>query len=112
MGLVQAAIDPGDQQIAFGRALDNRKARRVFDFVQSPRRRKAALAVLHSEANIGAGLVAFFAGDRPNDKRSLIISKGDLRSVLFSLHRLDAAVDALLRGPSLAAVGRPRDDRV
>ena len=58
-------------------------------------RRKAAFAVFHGEANIGARLVAFFAGNRPDDVRCDCRREGDLRSVLFTLNGFDAVVHAL-----------------
>src|ERR671924_2197562 len=84
--LVHAAVDPRDEQIAFGRDFNDREAGGVFYFIEGARRRETAFAVIHREANVGARLVAFFSRNRPNNVGAIIGAKRNLGSVLFALN--------------------------
>ena len=81
-------------------------------FVHRSRQCEAAFAVFHCKANVGAGLVAFYAGNRPDHESFIIRREGDLRPVFFALDGFDSVVQAHRRRPRLTAVLRPRDQRV
>jgi hypothetical protein len=101
---VDAAIDPGDQQIVIGHGFDDRKAAGVLDFVHRARRCETALAVFHGKSNIGAGLVALAAGDRPNGEDFTIAVKGHFRPIFFALDGFDVAIDPFRRAPAFASI--------
>ena len=92
LGAVDAAIDPGHQQVAIRGGFDNRKASGVFDFIQCSRRCETTFAIIHREADIGASFVAFFAGNRPDDVRSFVGAERDFGTVFFPLDGFDGAV--------------------
>src|ERR671919_2312755 len=105
-GIVDAAVDPGDQQIAVGDGFDNRKAPRVLHFVQGARRRETAFAVFDGKANVGAGFIALFARDRPYDESFVVFAEGHLGPVFFSLYCFHREIYSFSRQPSFAAVWR------
>ena len=104
--IVDAPVDPGDEQIAVWRRFDDREARCILHFVERARGRKSTFAVVHREANVGARFIALFAGNGPNDISTIIGAESYFGSVLFALDRFLDIVYPLCARPSLAVVRR------
>ena len=94
-GIVDSTINPRDEQIAVRRDFDDWEATGVFYFIERTRGRKAAFAIVDGEANVSARLIAFLAGNRPDNVGAVIGSERNLGSVLFSLDGFGAAVHLL-----------------